>query len=319
MEKKKILITQNLLESGQKLLKDTFETIFLDAPSKEELLNSIKDAAPFDGLICTPNDQIDTDLIQKLPESVKVISTYSVGFEHIDLEAAQERGITITHTPNVLTDATADIAMLLLLCASRRALEGDRMVREGKWTGWAPTQLLGLGLQGKRLGILGMGRIGEAFAKRAAAFGMEIHYHNRKPSRSEVLNAIYHPDPNSLLEVSDVLSLHFPLTQKTRKFLNAERIEMLPENAIVINTARGGVVDDEALIAALKCGRIYAAGLDVFDGEPHLHQGYKTLDNVYLLPHLGSATQETRHAMVEMVLRNLTAVFTGQNVPNRLI
>ncbi len=309
----KILVTRKLPIDVEKRLMDTFATILNpdDLPCDSEKL--IQQAQDVDAILCTPCDQIGADLIGKLPDRIRIISTFSVGYEHIDIAAAEKHGITVTNTPGVLSDATADIALLLMLGASRRAYEGEKMIRENRWEGWNPTQLMGIGLQGKRLGILGMGRIGQAVATLAKAFGMKIHYHNRTPLEYE---ATYHDSPESLLSVSDVLSLHFPLTDQTRKFLNEDRINMLPDNAVVINTARGGVIDDEALINALKSGRVAAAGLDVFEGEPRLHEGYRDLPNTFLLPHLGSATIETRNAMGFCAIDNLQAFFNGEPVPN---
>jgi glyoxylate reductase len=259
------------------------------------------------------------DVIAALPDRVAVIATFSVGYEHIDLAAAEARGILVTNTPGVLTEATADIALLLLLGAARRASEGERMMRAGTWTGWTPTQLMGTHLHGKRLGILGMGRIGQALARRARALGMEIHYHNRSElDPAEAGEARYHPRAEDLLTQSDALSLHFPATPQTIKFLNAKRLALLPKGAIVVNTARGAVVDDEALVAALQSGQVAAAGLDVYDGEPKAHPAYATLPNTFLLPHLGSATVETREAMGFKALDNLDAHFGGRIPPNRI-
>ncbi|WP_417798086.1 2-hydroxyacid dehydrogenase [Terasakiella pusilla] len=313
MQKPRLLVTRKLPDTVEKRLVDTFETILNpdDAPLDSEKL--IQQSKNVDGVLCTPNDQIDTDLIARLPDRIRIISTFSVGYEHIDISACQRRGIVVTNTPGVLTDATADIALLLLLGAARRAYEGERLIREDKWTGWNPTQLIGIGLQGKRLGILGMGRIGQAVAQRAQAFGMEIHYHNR--TRLDH-GATYHDSAESLLKVSDFLSLHFPLTPQTRGFLNAERLALMPKGAVVVNTARGGVVEDEALLAALKSGQVAAAGLDVFDGEPNLHPGYREMPNTFLLPHLGSATLETRNAMGFCAIDNLVAFFNGQTPPH---
>ena len=278
----------------------------------------VEGAQGTDALIVTPPDKLGAGVIDRLPDSIKAIGCFSVGTNHVDLEAAKRRGIQVTNTPGVLTEATADIALLLILGAARRAHEGAALLRGRNWHGWTPTQLMGIELGGKRLGILGMGRIGQAVARRAQSFGMTVHYHNRRElSPEEAGGAIYHADSDSLLAVAEVLSLHFPATPETKGFLNAERIEKLPENAIVVNTARGDVVDDEALIGALKRGRLFAAGLDVFAGEPDIHPGYYDLDNAYILPHLGSATVETRNAMGFMVLDNLDAIFAGTPPPNR--
>ncbi|MBB3263899.1 lactate dehydrogenase-like 2-hydroxyacid dehydrogenase [Azospirillum sp. OGB3] len=273
-----------------------------------------------EGVLCTAGDRMDAAAVAALPEGVQILATFSVGTDHIDLDAAKARGLIVTNTPDVLTDATADIALLLMLGAARRASEGERMIRAGAWTGWTPTQLLGTHLGAKRLGIVGMGRIGQAVAQRARAFGMTIHYSNRRrlPPDQEA-GAVYHADPEAMLAVCDVLSLHFPATPETTHWLNAARIERLPPGAIVVNTARGSVVDDEALIAALASGRLAAAGLDVFENEPNLHSGYRRLENAFLLPHLGSATVETRNAMGFRALDNLDAVFAGAVPQDRVV
>ena len=279
----------------------------------------IRAAEGADGILCTTTDRLDAATIVQLPATVRMLATFSVGHEHIDLGAARDRGIVVSNTPDVLTDATADIAMLLILGAARRAGEGERMIRQDAWTGWAPTQMLGTHLGGKRLGILGMGRIGRAVADRARGFGMEIHYHNRQRlDPASERGAVFHATPESLLPVSDILSVHCPLTPETRHFIDARRIELLPPSAIVVNTARGGVIKDVDLIAALKSGRLTAAGLDVFDGEPKLHPAYRELANTFLLPHLGSATRETREAMGFRSLDNLDAFFAGGMPADRI-
>jgi len=269
-------------------------------------------------LLCSPN-RLTAETIAGLPASVRIAATFSVGTDHIDLDAARARGLVVTNTPDVLTDATAEIALLLMLGAARRAYEGERLVREAAWTGWTPTQLMGVELMGRRLAIIGMGRIGQALARRARACGMEIHYHNRRrlPADEEA-GATYHDSVEGILEVADVVSLHCPATPETQHLINARTIELLPEGAIVVNTARGAVVDDEALIAALKRGRVRAAGLDVFEGEPQVNPGYLDLANTFLLPHLGSATVETRNAMGFRALDNLDAYFRGDSPPDRV-
>ena len=283
--------------------------------SAEEIINSSKG---FDAILTCPADPLNAETVQRLDESIKIIATFSVGFEHVSLDAASAKSIPVTNTPDVLTDATADIALLLMLGAMRRATEGMALVRENKWSGWTPTQLMGTQMKSKRLGVLGMGRIGQATADRARAFGMEIHYHNRSRLLPDLeKGAVYHDSAEGLLKVSDVLSIHCPLTPDTKNFLNAERIATLPTGAVVINTARGPVIDDDALISALKSGHVAAAGLDVFDGEPKLNDGYRTLANTFLLPHLGSATIETRNAMGFMALDNLDAFFSKRDLPNR--
>ncbi|TMJ25197.1 MAG: D-glycerate dehydrogenase [Alphaproteobacteria bacterium] len=278
----------------------------------------VKAAEGFDGILCAAGDPLNADTIAKLPASVRMIATFSVGYEHVDVAAAAKRNILVSNTPDVLTDATADIAMLCLLGAARRAHEGTTMLRTHSWVGWEPTQLMGVQVTGKRLGILGMGRIGQALAERARAFRMTIHYSNRSRLSPELeKGAVFHAKPDDMLPHCDFLSINAPMTAATRKWVNAERIARLPKGAIVVNTARGGVVDDEALIAALKSGHLFAAGIDVFDGEPKIHQGYYGLQNAFLLPHMGSATVETRNAMGFKALDNLEAfLLRGQTPPD---
>ena len=271
------------------------------------------------GILCAAGDKLDAACIEALPDSVKVIATFSVGFEHVDTAVAKARGIAVANTPDVLSFATAECAFTLMLMAARRAGEGERMVRAGAWRGWAPTQLLGVTLEGKRLGILGMGRIGRELAAMARGFRMEIHYRNTRRLPPELEGgAAYHADDDAFLGAIDVLSMHIPGGEATRKWLNAERIARMRPGAIVVNTGRGTTVDDAALVAALKSGRLRAAGLDVYDGEPRVHPGYLELENVALLPHLGSATVETRNAMGFCCLDNLDAVFAGRAAPNAL-
>jgi len=315
----KVFATRNVPEAVAARLHRDYDARVHSADSPLDAEAIVAGAEGADALIVTPPDKITAEVIARLPDALKAIGCFSVGTNHVDLAAASDRGLIVTNTPGVLTEATADIALLLILGAARRGYEGQRLLRARAWTGWTPTQLMGVELGGKRLGVLGMGRIGQAVARRARAFGMVVHYHNRRRLDSETeAGAVYHETPDALLAVSDVLSLHFPATPETRKFLNAERIARLPEGAIVVNTARGDVVDDEALIDALRRGRLFAAGLDVFAGEPDIHPGYYDLDNAYLLPHLGSATVETRNAMGFMVLDNLDAVFAGTAPPNRV-
>jgi len=275
-------------------------------------------AAGAAAVIVTPSEAVSAAAIAALPASVKVISTNSVGFEHIDLAAARARGLRVGNTPDVLTEATADIALLLLLATTRRASEGERMVREATWKGLRPTSFLGIQVTGRTLGIVGMGRIGAAFAKRAQACGMKVIYHNRNRVQDDA-GAEYVVHLDDLLARSQVLSLHCPLTPETKGILNAARIAKLPDGAVVINTARGGLIDDGALIAALQSGKLFAAGLDVFAGEPNVDPRYRTLDNVYPLPHVGSATIETRTAMGMLAIDNLEAVLEGREPPHPLV
>jgi lactate dehydrogenase-like 2-hydroxyacid dehydrogenase len=281
--------------------------------SQQQLLSAAEGA---DALFITPADRLDSGFFQKVSPSVKIIATYSVGFEHIDLEAAARRKIPVAYTPGVNSEATADIAMLLLLGASRRAYEAQELVRTGAWKPLSPDMLLGWQIGGKVLGILGMGRVGQAVARRARGFGMKIHYSNGSKLPAEIAgDAVYHADPSHLLCASQFLSLHAPETPQTRHFLNSKAISLLPPGAIVVNTARGGLVVDDDLIAALKSGRVAAAGLDVFEGEPKLNPEYVSLKNTFLLPHIGSATIETRTAMGMLALDNVDAVLNGRPAP----
>jgi lactate dehydrogenase-like 2-hydroxyacid dehydrogenase len=270
-----------------------------------------------DAMIIMPFDKLDADFFRQVSSSVKVISTYSVGTDHIDMQAAAGRGIAIGYTPAEVTDATADIAMLLLLGASRRAFEAQELVRSGEWTIPRAGALLGWQVTGKTLGILGMGRIGLAVARRARSFGMKIHYSNPHQVPEETAgDAVFHADPFELLKVSQFLSLHAPETPATHHFLNAKTISLLPEGAVVVNAARGGLVQDEDLIEALKAGRIAAAGLDVYEGEPRLNPAYIGLKNTFLLPHIGSATIESRTNIGMVALDNIDAVLNGRSAPS---
>ena len=278
--------------------------------SREQLLAAADGA---DAIFITLMDRLDSIFFQRVSPTVRVIATYSVGFEHIDLQGAAKKKIAVAYTPGVNHEATADIAMLLLLGASRRAYEAQELVRTGAWRPLTPNMLLGWQLGGKVLGIFGMGKIGRAMARRARGFGMKIHYSDASKLPSDLEgDAIYHEDPHELLRVSQFLSLHAPETPETRHFLNAKSIGLLPHGAVVVNTARGGLVADEDLIAALRSGQVAAAGLDVFEGEPHIHPGYLELKNTFLLPHVGSATVETRVAMGMLALDNIDSVLAGR-------
>ncbi len=276
-------------------------------------------AAGAAGILCAAGDPMNAETIAALPDSVKIVTTFSVGTDHIALDAAKARGIVVTHTPEVLSFATAETAFTLMLMAARRAGEGERLVRAGQWEGWAPTQLMGVTLQGKTLGILGFGRIGRELAAMARGMQMNIHYHDVQRAAPELeQGAIFHATEDSFLPAIDVISMHVPGGEGTRQWLNAQRLAKMKRGAIVINTGRGPSVDDAALVAALRSGQIRAAGLDVYDGEPRVHPGYLTLENVALLPHLGSATIETRAAMGARCIENLEALLIkGTNPPHR--
>lgn len=285
--------------------------------SAEEILSLADGAA---GLLVCASEKLTEEVIGRLPESVKVISTYSTGHDHIDIEAARKRGLRVTHTPHPVTIPTAEIAMLLILAAARRATEGQALVRSRQWTGYAPTQLLGQGIYGRRLGILGMGSIGRVLARMARGFHMEIHYHNRRRLPPDLEDgAVYHDTLEGLLQVSDVLSLNAPATADTKSILNRETIAKLPPGAIVVNTARGDLIEDDDLITALQSGQVAAAGLDVYRGEPAIHEGYYGLENVFMLPHLGSATVAARDETGFVALDNIDAVLAGREPPYAIV
>ena len=259
-------------------------------------------------------------LIAALPTSVRYIGTYSVGFDHIDVAAAKQRDIAVLYTPDVLTDAVAETAMLHILGAMRRVTESVDLLRSRRWQGWTPVQLPGRQLTRKRLGIFGMGRIGRAVAMRARAFGMEIHYHNTRRLPPELeLGAQFHATTAAFLPHCQVLLLACPLNTQTQHFLNAARIAQLPAEAVVVNIARGAVIDDDALIPALQSGRIAAAGLDVFANEPNIDPRYYDLPNAFILPHIGSSTLEAREAMARVLLDGLDALLAGEEASNRLV
>lgn len=309
----KILVTRKLPDDAEAAFAKAFDCQFNpeDKPYTPDELCRAADGCF--GLAITSMDKFNADLIGKLPASVKIISTVSVGHEHIDLAAVKAKGLVATNTPGVLTDATADITLLLLLGAARGAYWGERMVRENRWPGASMVKPLGHDVSGQRLGIIGMGRIGQAVAKRARAFGMTIHYHNRKAlSAAEAEGATFHATLESMLPHCDFVSINCAMTPETKNLINAGTLALLPKGAIVVNSARGGIVEDEALISALTSGHIAAAGLDVFAGEPNIDPRYRDLPNVFLLPHLGSATLRTRTNMGLRALDNLTAFAQGK-------
>jgi lactate dehydrogenase-like 2-hydroxyacid dehydrogenase len=309
---KKIFVTRKLLKENEDRLKDLFE-VKLNSQDKvysaEEIINGSKD---FDGILSSVTDPITADTISKLSNTIKIIANGAVGFGNINCEAAREKGITVTNTPEVLTDATADIQILLLLGASRKAYEGRIAAESQNWS-WSWNFLLGKQMSNKRLGILGMGRIGRAVAKRARGFGMEIHYHNRsKLSPNLEEGAIYHKDLKSLFEQSEFLSINCPATLETTKIINKETLNYLKDNTVVGNAARGDIVDDDAMVEAIKSGKVFAYGLDVYNGEPKIHPEYLKLKNIFLLPHLGSATKRTRWDMGFRATKNLEDFFNNK-------
>ena len=316
-DKPKVLVTKKLPDAVEARLAGDFDAKFNADDAAYDAGTLVELTQGCDAVLICSSDKFTADIIERLPSDLRVISTFSVGYEHIDVAAASARNITVTNTPGVLDAATADLTMLLMLGAARRASEGEAMIRQGRWEAWSPTGMLGTDISGKRLGIFGMGGVGRAVATRARGFDMEVHYHNRtRLSPEEEGGAQYHESPETLLPASQVLSLHAPLSPQTRHFLTKERIELLPQNAIVINAARGDLVVDDDLIEALKSGKLAAAGLDVYPGEPNIHPEYRHLLNTFLLPHMGTSTVETRDAMGFCALDNLDAVFAGKTPPN---
>ncbi len=276
-------------------------------------------AAAADVLLVTAFDRLDAAAIARLPEAVRIIATYSVGLEHIDLQAARARGISVLYTPDVLSDSVAEMAILLMLGAARRAHEGAAMLYGGHWKGWSPTQLVGREVSGSRMGIVGMGRIGRAIARRARGFDMAVHYHNRGELPAELAGgATFHATLAGLLAVSDVLVLAAPSSGTTRGLIDETALAALPHGAVVVNIARGDLIDDDALIAALRSGQVGSAGLDVFRGEPQLDHRYLHLPNVFLQPHQGSSTLEARLRMGQILLDGIEALVAGRNPVNRI-
>ena len=309
---KKIFVTRRLLKENEDKLKELFD-VTLNTNDKiykpEEIIEQSKG---FDGILSSVTDPINAETISKLSDSIKIIANGAVGFGNIDIEAARKKNITVTNTPDVLTDATADIQILLLLGASRKAYEGRLAAEKQDWK-WSWDFLLGKQMSNKRLGILGMGRIGRAVAKRAKAFGMEIHYHNRSKLSSDLEDgAIYHDTLKGLFEQSEFLSVNCPATPETTKIINKETLGLLKKNTVIGNAARGDVVDDDAMVEAIRNGTVFAYGLDVYNGEPKIHPEYLKLKNIFLLPHLGSATKRTRWDMAYRATKNLEQFFLGK-------
>ena len=284
--------------------------------SAAELMRAAADA---DVLVVTAFDKFDATVIAALPPTLKILAANSAGLEHIDLDAARQRGLPVLCTPDVLSDSVAEMAILLMLGAARRAQEGDRLLYSGQWKGWTPTQLVGVEVTGRRMGVLGMGSIGRTIARRARGFDMSVHYHNRRRLTPELeQGATHHATLEGLLAESDVLVLAAPSSPTTRGLINARALDAMPEGAVIVNIARGDLIDDDALIAALASGRLAAAGLDVFNGEPRLDERYKSLPNVFLQPHQGSSTITARVAMAQILLDGIDAVLAGRRPVNQV-
>ena len=317
-----VVVTRRLPETIEARMMELFDARLSadDEPlTRPSLLAAAADA---DVLVPTVTDRIDRALIDGLPGRVRLIANFGVGVDHIDLAACAARGVTVTNTPGVLTEDTADMAIALLLAAPRRLGEGERLVRAGAWAGWSPTFMIGRRVSGKRLGIVGMGRIGQAVAARARGFSLSIHYHNRKRLHPEIeaeLEATWWRSLDQMLAHMDFVSINCPHTTETHHLLSERRLGLLQPHAVVVNTARGEIIDEAALARALAAGRIAAAGLDVYEREPAVEAGLLALDNVVLAPHLGSATREGRVAMGERVLINIKTFVDGHTPPDRVL
>ncbi len=309
--KKKVLITRKLLKENEDKLKKLFDAKLNNNDeiyTPDKIIELSKDC---DGILSAITDQFNKELINKLSTSIKIIANYAVGYGNIDINAAKERNIVVTNTPEVLDDSTADVSILLLLGASRKVLEARRAAELQNWK-WSADFMLGKQMSNKRLGILGMGRIGRAVAKRARGFNMEIHYHNRNQlSKEQEEGAIYHKTIKDLFGCSDFLSINCPATKETNKLINKETLAYLPDNVVIGNAARGDIIDDDAMIEALKSKKVFALGLDVYNGEPKIHSEYLKLNNIFLLPHLGSATKRTRWDMAYRATQNLEDFFAN--------
>lgn len=322
MNKPKVIVTRKWPDQVEDSLKGLYDVKLnqTDIPlTTDELKLGLQTA---DALLTTVTDPVSADVLSVPNKRCKIIGNFGVGYNNIDIETAKREGIVVTNTPHVLTDCTADIAMLLLLMSARRASEGDRLIRQNEWQGWGPTHMLGQKVTGKTLGLIGFGRIAQAMAKKAH-FGFDMKIicyapHAPDPATLNIYQATYYPNVESVLKQADFVSLHCPGGEATKHLINEDRLKLMRPNAHLINTARGDVVDSKALIKALNEGWIAGAGLDVFEGEPNIDSGFKALDNVALLPHVGSATLETRIAMGNRVLANIAAFFTGNEPQDRV-
>jgi glyoxylate reductase len=315
---KRILITRKLIKSSEEYASKILDVKLnkLDKLlTKNELISESNDC---DGILSSITDMLDADTISKLSSKIKIISNFAVGFGNINTIEAKKRNIVVTNTPDVLTEATAEIAMLVILGAARRAKEGINWVNRKNWQ-WSADFLMGKQLTGERLGILGMGRIGRAVAERARSFGMKIHYYNRsRLDKSLEKDSIYHKSLESLLSVSDFFSINCPSTKETKHIINSKTIKYFPNGAVISNSARGDMIDDDAMVEALKNGKIFSLGLDVYNGEPNIHPEYLTLPNVFVLPHLGSSTLKTRTAMGDLAISNIEEFFKTGKCKNKV-
>ena len=313
---KKILFTRKLIKTSEDYASQLFKVKFNiddELLTKEEIITQSNDC---DGIISTVTEVFDNDIISKLSKRIVIISNFGVGFNNIDIKAAKKRNIIVTNTPDVLTEATAEIAILIILGAARRATEGIKYARNKNWK-WSSNFLIGKELNQARLGILGMGRVGRAVAHRARSFGMKIHYYNRvRLSPDLEKDSVYHDSIKSLFSVSDFLSINCSSTKETKHIINKKTLNYFPNGAVIANSARGEIIEDDSMIEALKNGKVFSLGLDVYNGEPNIHPEYLTLSNVFVLPHLGSATYTTRKAMSDLAIDNIREFFENGNCKN---
>ena len=318
----KAIVTRRLMPSVEARMAELFDTEFNadDHPmSRRELADALARA---DVLVPTITDELDAELLERAGERLKLIASFGAGVDHIDLKAARAKGIIVTNTPGVLTEDTADMTMALILSVPRRLAEGEKLIRSGKWSGWSPCGMLGHRINGKKLGIIGMGRVGQAVARRARAFQLSIHYHNRHrlpPVLEQELGATWHPELDAMLREVDIVSVHCPHTAETHHLLDERRLGLLGPHVYLINVARGEIVEEPALLAALEAGLIAGAGLDVFEHEPAVDARMLALENVVLLPHMGSATFEGRSATGEKVIANIRAWADGHRPPDQVL
>ena len=306
----RVLVTREIPDSGIKVLEPFDVTVLYERPpERDELLDAVRGVS---GILATATERIDGEIMNAAGENLRIVANMAVGYDNVDVSAAEDRSVVVTNTPGVLDETTADVAFMLLLAASRRLGEGERLLRAGRWEWWGPKQLMGQDVWGKRLGIIGFGRIGQSVAHRARGFGMEILYHNRsrKPEAEQELDARY-VELDELLETADFISIHTPLTDETYHLIGASELEMVKPEAVLVNTSRGPVVDEAALADALESGQIFAAGLDVYEEEPEVHPKLLELENVVLAPHIGSASVETREKMAVLAAENIAAVLSG--------
>ena len=319
MTKPTLWITRTLSDATLERAQRDYSVIWDPADRPGTAEDIIEMSAKVDAIIPCHSEYFSAHVVGQLDPRLKIVANHSVGVDHCDLDALKAKGIVVTNTPGVLSDATAELAMMLMLAAARHAVEGDRIVRSGAWDFWSPAFLVGKQVTGARLGIIGMGGVGRSFARKARGFDMQIHYHNRRRlDADEEAGATYHADLDSLLAASDFLSLHCPATPQTVNLMNAERLARLPKGAVIVNTARGNLINESALIAAIESGHIAAAGLDCFVAEPGGNPAFAVHENIVMMPHVGSATVKTRDAMGFKALDNLDAFFRGETPPDRL-